>query len=57
MEIDYFSFARDEMTTRVIDPWRVFHAFGAWYVAAWCHRADAERLFRVDRVRAVRAHR
>ena len=55
VEIDYFSFARDEMTTRVIDPWRVFHAFGAWYVAAWCHRADGERLFRVDRVRAVRA--
>ncbi len=54
VEIDYFSFARDEMTTRVIDPWRVFHAFGAWYVAAWCHRAEAERLFRVDRVRAVR---
>jgi proteasome accessory factor C len=55
VEIDYFSFARDEMTTRVIDPWRVFHAFGAWYVAAWCHRAQGERLFRVDRVRAVRA--
>jgi proteasome accessory factor C len=55
LEIDYYSFARDEMTTRVIDPWHVFHAFGAWYVAAWCHRAGAERLFRVDRVRAVRA--
>jgi len=55
VEIDYYSFARDEMTTRVIDPWRVFHAFGTWYVAGWCHRADAERLFRVDRVRAVRA--
>jgi proteasome accessory factor C len=54
VEIDYYSFARDEMTTRAIDPWRVFHAFGAWYVAAWCHRAEAERLFRVDRVRAVR---
>ncbi len=55
VEIDYYSFARDEMTTRVIDPWRVFHAFGTWYVAAWCHRAEGERLFRVDRVRAVRA--
>jgi proteasome accessory factor C len=54
VEIDYYSFARDEMTTRVVDPWRVFHAFGAWYLAAWCHRASAERLFRVDRVRAVR---
>ena len=54
LEIDYYSFARDEMTTRTVDPWRVFHAFGAWYLAAWCHRADAERLFRVDRVRGVR---
>ena len=55
VEIDYYSFARDEMTTRVVDPWRVFHAFGTWYLAAWCHRAEAERMFRVDRVRAVRA--
>jgi len=55
LEIDYYSFARDEMTTRIVDPWRVFHAFGAWYVAAWCHRASAERLFRIDRVRAVHA--
>lgn len=54
VEIDYYSFARDEMTTRVVDPWRVFHAFGAWYLAAWCHRASGERLFRIDRVRAVR---
>ena len=54
VEIDYYSFARDEMTTRVVDPWRLFHAFGAWYLGAWCHRAEAERLFRVDRVRAVR---
>jgi proteasome accessory factor C len=54
VEIDYYSFARDEMTTRVVDPWRVFHAFGAWYLDAWCYRAGGERLFRVDRVRAVR---
>lgn len=55
VEIDYYSFARDEMTTRIIDPWRVFHAFGTWYVSAWCHRAGGERLFRVDRVRDIRA--
>jgi proteasome accessory factor C len=54
VEIDHYSFARDEMTTRLVDPWRVFHAFGAWYLAAWCHRAADERLFRIDRVQAVR---
>ena len=54
LELDYYSFARDEMTRRVVDPIRVFHALGAWYLAAYCHRAEAERLFRVDRVRSVK---
>ncbi|MFO7591377.1 MAG: WYL domain-containing protein [Acidimicrobiia bacterium] len=54
LEIEYYTFARDEMTTRVVDPVRVFHAFGAWYLAAYCHRAEGDRLFRIDRVRAVR---
>ena len=54
LEIEYYTFTRDEMTTRVVDPVRVFHAFGAWYLAAYCHRAGGDRLFRVDRVRALR---
>jgi proteasome accessory factor C len=54
VEIEYYSSARDEMTTRVVDPVRVFHALGAWYLAAWCHSAKGDRLFRIDRVRAVR---
>lgn len=54
IEIEYYSFARDEMTTRIVEPGRVFHALGAWYLAAYCHRATADRLFRIDRVRAVR---
>lgn len=54
VEIDYYSYARDEMTTRRVDPARVFHALGAWYLDAWCHRAGGDRLFRVDRVQAVR---
>lgn len=54
LEIDYYSSARDEMTTRTVDPGRVFHAFGAWYLAAYCHKAVGDRLFRVDRVQDVR---
>lgn len=54
VEIDYYSFGRDALTTRVIDPRSVFHAFGQWYVDAYCHRATGDRLFRVDRVGAVR---
>ena len=54
VEIDYYTFGRDEMTTRRIDPRAVFAAAGQWYVDAYCHRAGDDRLFRVDRVRGVR---
>lgn len=54
IELDYYSYSRDEMTTRRVDPGRVFHALGAWYLDAYCHRAGGTRLFRVDRVQAVR---
>lgn len=55
VEIDYYSFGRDALTTRRIDPYAVFHAYGHWYADAWCHLVDADRLFRVDRIQAVRA--
>ncbi len=55
VEVDYWSAGRDETTTRRIDPEVVFFATGQWYVGAYCHRAQAERMFRVDRIRAVRA--
>lgn len=50
LEISYYSYARDELTTRTILPWRVFADSGAWYVEAYCERAAGGRLFRVDRI-------
>jgi proteasome accessory factor C len=55
VEIEYYAFGRDEWTRRVVDPSAVFSAGGQWYLAAWCHAVDDERLFRVDRVRQVTA--
>jgi proteasome accessory factor C len=54
LEIDYYSATRDEVGSRRIDPEQVFSAIGNWYVVAWDDGADAERLFRVDRIRKVR---
>jgi proteasome accessory factor C len=54
VEIDYWSAGRDAVTTRRIDPRAVFLAAGEWYVDAYCRRAEGDRLFRVDRIRALR---
>jgi proteasome accessory factor C len=55
VEIDYWSAGRDELTKRRIDPAVAFFAMGEWYVSAYCHRANDERMFRIDRIRALRA--
>jgi len=50
VELDYYSAARDETTHRVIDPVRIFVAEGIGYLEAWCRRAEAMRIFRIDRI-------
>lgn len=52
--IQYWSAGRDDTTERRVDPAAVFFAEGAWYLSAWCHLATDHRLFRVDRIRALR---
>jgi proteasome accessory factor C len=53
LEIEYYTASRDELATRRIDPEHVFSAMGNWYVVAFDHLSDDERLFRVDRIRSV----
>jgi len=54
VEIDYDSLSHDEVSRRVVEPWRVQAVRGRWYLDAWCRSAGALRRFRVDRVRVVR---
>jgi proteasome accessory factor C len=51
VHIDYYSYGRDLRTERTIDPARFFSDEGQWYVAGYCHLAEADRVFRVDRIR------
>ncbi len=51
--IDYYVYGRDELTHRVIEPHRVSTDQGQWYVSAYCHLAEGDRLFRIDRVRSA----
>lgn len=47
--------SRDEVTERVVDPIAILQRDGHVYLDAWCHLADARRLFRLDRITQVEA--
>lgn len=57
LEIAYFVPARDEESTRVVDPSAILTHRGVAYLAAWCHSAEAPRHFRLDRIRTARVLR
>ncbi len=50
VRLEYYVPTRDETTERVVDPFAVLEAEGHTYLDAWCHLAEARRLFRLDRV-------
>jgi proteasome accessory factor C len=50
LHLSYLVPHRDETTERDVDPMRVLHVDAHWYLEGWCHRAEAVRLFRLDRV-------
>ncbi|POM22209.1 hypothetical protein BTM25_56210 [Actinomadura rubteroloni] len=50
VHLTYYVPARDENTERDVDPMRLLVVEGATYLEGWCRRAEAVRLFRVDRI-------
>jgi proteasome accessory factor C len=57
LHITYYSFGRDELSEREIDPYLVFSALANWYLSAHDHATNEDRLFRVDRIKALAATR
>jgi len=53
LHITYYTASKDEITERTIDPMRLLIVDGRGYLEAWCRRAEAVRLFRLDRVDEV----
>ena len=51
--VRYYSYDRDAVSERVIEPYRTFAHDGAWYVRGYCRLARGERTFRIDRVSAA----
>lgn len=46
----YWTYGRDVVAPRVVDPWDLVAAEGQWYLIGWAHDAEAQRHFRLDRI-------
>src|SRR5690606_41097465 len=46
----YYTASKDEMTDRTVDPMRLLIVQAVPYLEGWCRRAEAVRLFRLDRI-------
>ncbi len=55
LHLSYYVPGRDEATERDVDPMRVIVVQDRAYLEGWCRRAEAVRLFRLDRVLALTA--
>ena len=53
VHMSYYVPGRDEATERDVDPMRLLIVEGRTYLEGWCRRAEAVRLFRLDRMLAL----
>jgi proteasome accessory factor C len=51
VHLEYFSASRGILSERDVDPWGLIATLGRWYLIAWDHASDDERMFRIDRVK------
>jgi proteasome accessory factor C len=54
VELTYLGVVRDAVTERIVDPLGVVVVDGYGYVRGYCRSAGGLRMFRVDRIRAIR---
>ena len=53
IRIDYFTYGRDSLSTREVEPYEIRSVGGHWYLSGYCRTATALRHFRIDRVLAT----
>jgi proteasome accessory factor C len=53
LEMDYYTAGRDVLTQRVVEPYRLEQRGQVRYLVGFCHRAQAERVFRLDRIYSI----
>lgn len=50
LQILYFTRSRNDRSERTVSPQQMIHYRENWYLVAWCHKADALRVFALDAI-------
>lgn len=53
VRLEYYTPAREQLSTRMVEPGLLFHSGNAWYLEAYCQQAGARRTFRLDLIRSA----
>jgi proteasome accessory factor BC len=51
IQFDYYTMERDEESARKVDPYHLVYRNGQFYLIGFSHERDAERVFRLSRIR------
>ncbi len=51
--IRYYSYSRDSISERIVDPYALTFRRRAWYLVAFCYTRSEVRMFRANRVKAM----
>ena len=53
VRLEYMSASQGKLAERDVDPWGLITALGHWYLVGLDHLSEDERMFRLDRMKAV----
>jgi hypothetical protein len=53
LKLHYYTAGTDTLTRRVVEPYRLEWRGDTPYLVGFCHRAQAERVFRLDRIQEI----
>ncbi len=53
VQMEYYTWGKETLSERRLEPHSLFYALGNWYVSGWDHASGEERVFRVDRIRGL----
>ncbi len=53
LSMQYFTRSSNKRSERIVSPQRLVHYRENWYLFAWCHQADAMRIFALDAIESA----